>query len=978
MKDEDWAEADALFQAALDVEPAGREAWLDRQCADAGLRARVARLLRHADSADAFLPEAGALREELLDALGEVPPPVALDGYRWIRRIGEGGMGEVWEAEQLHPVRRRVAVKLVRRGLESAAVLSRFESERQALARMSHPNIAQVYDAGTSGDGRPYFVMEFVDGEPITTHARRLGLGIEERLRMFLDVCDGVEHAHHKGVIHRDLKPSNVLVSGTPGRSVPKIIDFGIARAVDPSGSERTLLTEHGQIVGTPDYMSPEQAAGDDVDTRADVYGLGATLFELLTQTRPYEDTASHRPSVPEMLRRIREVDPPRPSRRVDDVSVSRRLRGDLDWIVTKALEKDRGRRYSSPNELADDVRRHLRHEPVVAGPPSATYRLSKLIQRHRIAVTAAVAVALALFAGAMAATWQAVRATRAERAALEQARTAEQVVTYLVGLFESADPANARGNVVDARQLLDRGRRKIREELAEQPLVRSRLEVVLGDIHTKLGMASEARQLLEDAVATRRSLLGAGHPDTGLALHGLARAQASAGDDAASEASYLEAIRVLEQALGPDDVAVWEVRLDFAEVVRRRGRFQESEAMYRGALEALARLRGPEHPAVARAWNGLGTALYRLGRFVEAEQAFRNALALKERLLGPDHYEVAMTLSSLSGCLGQLGKDGEAEGIARRAVAIYEKVFGDTHNLLAGAWSNLAAVYGRQGRYAESEAAFLRAAAIRERLFGPDHPETANIYKNLGALHARTGEAAKARTELGRALKIDEAAYGGKGERVAWCLNVLGEVERRFGSLDLAESYYRRALAAIGATGNVGLPDGIRARRGLALLARERGRLGEAEAGLRANLAETEALGAEHPDVPNVLDDLAETVLARGDVAEAERLLERSLAIRRKTQREGSPDFGATYARLSAVRLAQGNREEAERLAIEAERLALIVLPAQHPDVVRARMALERARQGVPNSVPNRHDGMQKSVSVGTSAAPTSENPRP
>ena len=439
-------------------------------------------------------------------------------------------MGEVWLAEQTRPVHRQVALKIIKAGMDTAHVVARFEAERQALAVMDHPAIARVFDGGATPHGRPYFVMEYVRGEAITSYCNRHKLSTRQRIDLFLQVCDGVQHAHQKGIIHRDLKPSNILITLQDDHPVPKIIDFGVAKATTQHLTERTLYTELGVLIGTPEYMSPEQAEMTelDIDTRTDVYSLGVILYELLTGTLPFEGKSLREKPLDEIRRTIREVDPPRPSTRVTTLvaaaetsgdqgvaaAKASELNGDLDWITMRALEKDRTRRYGSAADLAADLRRHVDNLPVLASPPSATYRIRKFVQRHRVGVAAAATMVALLIAFAAAMAVQARRTARERDRANQEADAARQVSDFLVGLFNVSDPSEARGNSITAREMLDKGAKDIQQRLAAQPQIQARLQTTIGTVYTDLGLYTEAEPLLKGAVAIQRRI-DASRPET-------------------------------------------------------------------------------------------------------------------------------------------------------------------------------------------------------------------------------------------------------------------------------------------------------------------------------------------------------------------------------------------------------------------------------------------------------------------------------
>ncbi len=966
-----FAELDRLLEAALELPEERRAAFLAERCAEPALRAEIERMLADIGRADTLLPPAGALAGPLGEAFARelTAPPDApapgrrIDDFELVRPLGRGGMGEVWEAEQLAPVRRRVALKLIRHGQDSGRLLARFASERQALALMSHPAIARVFDGGSTPAGRPYFVMELVAGEPITAFCDRERLPVERRLALFLEVCDGVQHAHHRGIVHRDLKPSNILVAEVDGRPTPKIIDFGIARAVADPLSGESVLTEYGEFVGTPEYMSPEQAGGDpaDVDTRADVYALGVLLYELLAGARPFESGTLRGAGLLELLRTVREVEPQRPSERLAGRTESerenvaarrgetagglvRRLRGDLDWIVARALEKERERRYGSPQELAADLRRHLADQPVLAGPPSTGYRLRKLARRHRGAVAAGLVVTAALVAGAGLSLWQAVRATRAERAARAEAETARQVSEFLTGLFERSDPGIALGSDPTAREILARGREKLETELAGQPLIRARLEATIGGILRKLGHYDEARPLVESSLEIRQRELPAGHPDCVRAVLALARLEAEVVHHERAEALFREAHAGLVAAFGAEHPETLDAVVELAQVVMNQGRYEEAERLYRESALALERVAGPDDVLVGHAWSGDGNALYRLGRLAEAEAAHRRALGIYERGLGPDHPSVALVLGNLTGTLAPMGRYAEAKAAGRRALAIHEKVYGPEHRFVATALTNLATVYGGNGELDEAERLLLRGLEIRTRVFGADSPETGIDYKNLGHLATLRGDYDRAERYLTRSLAIDEARLGSDHPRVGWDLGALGALDLRRARYAEAEVKLARALAIARAKLGPDHREVARYERDLARVDLAGGRLDEADRRAQRAREILERQSKESPELPAALEAEGEVAAARGDLARARASFERSLALNEKISGPDHPELAGTLVDLAEVSRREGDAAAAAELCRRALAIAERAHGAEHPDVGLALRGLGEA----------------------------------
>lgn len=705
--------------------------------------------------------------------------PQQIGPFRVLQLLGEGGMGLVYEAEDTGAVRRRVALKVVRAGLQSQEIVARFDAERQALAVMNHPGIAKVLNAGTTESGEPYFAMELVRGPPITEYCDAHRLSVRQRLSLFIAVCQAVQHAHQKGVIHRDLKPSNVLVIDQDDTPQPKIIDFGIAKALGPELTGSTAVTIGGQMMGTAAYMSPEQVdpAGMDVDTRADIYSLGVMLYEVLVGQLPIEPGQA---GLHVFMARLasRQTNAPTPSakllatrdhgvlaaraRNTDPQHLRRDLRGDLDWIVMKAMDADRARRYESAAGLASDIRRYLAREPVQARPPSARYRITKFVQRHRVGVAAAGIVASVVVAGAVLSTIGFVRASRAERVAAGEAAAANEVTQFLVDLFRISDPDQAKGNALTARELLDRGARDVRTRLAKQPALQSRILLTLGTVYQRLGQYDPARSLLEQALQIRQgSTAPADESAVAEVLQALGDVAASKGEFAQADTAYRAALEIRRRIHGEETIDVATTLAAMASSRLSQGKAVEAESLLVRVVAMDARLRAPDDPRALSNLSNLAGAYWYQDRFAAAESLFQRTLDVQQRTLGPDHPDVAGALMNLGAVSWAQGKYDDALVSYERARPILEKAFGTSHTTVAGIYNNLGETYWKLKRYREGEDLFRRALAIKDSVLDPGHPSIAVTLNGLAGLLRDQGRYAEAEPLYRRALQIREREHG-------------------------------------------------------------------------------------------------------------------------------------------------------------------------------------------------------------------------
>ena len=894
MADSLWNRTWSLFHAALEHAPEEREAFLEGECGgDEVLRREVAELLRNADATGVL--DRSPVNTQAFRVEGDSLEGKKIGKYAIRARAGHGGMGVVYDAEQEEPVQRRVALKVMAPATHPDAA-ARFALERQALARMSHPHIASVFDAGVLDDGRPFLAMEYVEGVPIHEYCDRNALDIRQRLEIFIHVCQAIQHAHQKGIIHRDIKPSNVLITLVDGVAKPKVIDFGVAKATHPITGE-SLQTMHGLVVGTLEYMSPEQldrGAGGDVDTRSDIYSLGVMLYELLCGLLPYDWDLLRKAGLDGLRQITRETEPPRPSARfrtldakaANEVAVARNatpnalaraLAGDLDWILLKALDRDRTRRYASASEFADDVRRYLSYEPALAGPPSTTYRVAKFVRRHRAPVAVAAGVAALLVGFSIVTTMQSVEIRRAlDRARIERAH-AERVSSFLSDVFRASDPYAGRGSDVTAREVLDRSFQQISRDLQDDREVKASVLNVLGTTYGQLRQYDQGEKLIRESLALRRNLHGGDHLETAESLEALGHVQLRRAELPAAARTLEEAVAMKKRLLPAADPRRAEGLFYLGAVRRMDGSLDVARA---NLLEALSLSRNSNDPRIRRiaanAADELGNVGIKRADFAEAERWYRQALEMRQKD-NPDAPATADTRVRLGAVLTERGDAAAAEPHLRAALATLEKHLGPDHEKIAPAANNLAHAFQMQSKFDAAGPLFERALKIWRRIHGDKHPGVAKSLHNLGLVahdQSRYDDAERIFKEL---LAIEEKRLRPGHADLAFPINSLARVRHDQGRLTEAEPLYRQALE-------------IRRK----------------------------ALAPDHVLTADVMLWLGRLLVEKGVPRDADPLLREGLAIREKNYKAGDWRTAEAKSFLGACLAAQKRFADAEPLLVE------------------------------------------------------------
>ena len=899
------------------------------------------------------------------------PLPQTLGRYRVLRLIGEGGMGSVYQAEQDHP-RRIVALKVIKPGLANKEVLRRFELESHALGRLQHPGIAQIHEAGTAetdAGTQPYFAMEFIVGKPLTRYAADHQLGTRRRLELVARICDAVQHAHERGLIHRDLKPGNILVDPS---GQPKILDFGVARLTD-SDAHATRQTDVGQLVGTLAYMSPEQVLADplELDTRSDVYALGVIFYELLAGRLPYTIGAR----LHEAVQVIREEDPARLS------SISKTYRGDIETIAAKALEKDKTRRYASAAAFADDIRRYLADQPITARSPSATYQLRKFARRHKALVGGVAAVFVVLVAGIVASTWQAIRASRAERNALaaerqvaqerdevtrernraleaqaqaqqernqalaeKQRADTEAAVSQAVTEFlqkdvlaqasarEQSRPDTPPDPELKVRTALDRAAERIGGKFTAQPLVEASIRHTIGGAYRDLGLYPQARQHMERALNLRRSALGEEDPLTTESVGELAGLSTLEGKYPAAEALYLKALDGLRRAHGDEHPDVLTGMSNLALLYQYQGRYAQAVSLIRKVLDTQRRVLGPENAGTLTTTLMLGRAYMLGGKYADSEATFIKLLEVQRRVLGGDHPERLATMADLAQVYDRTGKPAESESLYVKALDAHRRVLGPQHPDTLVVTNSLAILLKNLRKFAEAEPLYLEVLAARQQLLGDEHPDTLSSMNNLGALYVAQNRFADAEPLLKKTLEARKRRLPADHPNTLNTMANLGQMYFRQGKYREAEPLYTEILAVRKRVLGPEHPETLFMMNNLAVLLSQSGKISEAEAlyvellGIRRR-----AYGEAHAGTLLAMDNLGAHYVKRGELERALELIKEAFEGRRRVLGMEHADTLWTASNLAGAYRQADKLDEAEALFIATLNTARRMLGNEH-----------------------------------------------
>ncbi|HEY6341668.1 MAG TPA: serine/threonine-protein kinase [Bryobacteraceae bacterium] len=930
MNAERWQQVKAIFDHAVECDPASRGELVRELCGDdESLLEQVESLLASDQTAHSPLPSPADLHSEAIRLLeahacggnaSDGETGIFIGPYRLVRQIGEGGMGVVYHAQQVQPIQRDVALKIIKPGMDSQQVIARFESERQALAIMDHPNIARVFDAGSTSAGRPYFVMELVDGVPISRYCDSKQLTVKERVELFIQVGEAIQHAHQKGIIHRDIKPSNLLVAEQEGRATPKVIDFGLAKALGPQLSDATLMANFGAVMGTLCYMSPEQADSvHDIDTRSDVYSLGVVLYELLTGKPPMENESLTPGNYVEALRRIREEDPPSPSLRVrqsstaqesarqesaraagrsvkrkrnlgevaaagesvvreflqsDRARLVKELRGELDWITMKALEKDRERRYQTAIGLARDLKRYLEGDPVEAGPVSVAYRLRKFVGKHRPWLAAAAAFTVLLVAGAVISSWMALRASRAEQEAHAVNAFLQNDLLAQASANNQAHPDTKPDPHLEVRTALDRAAARIEGKFRAQPLVEASIRQTIGETYKDIGLYAEAQRHLLRALDLRRRALGEQNADTLRSMERLAELYSLQGKYTQAEPLNVQLVEIERRVLGEQNPDTLEAMHNLAILYGRQNEFTEAEELFKKVVDGERRLLGEEDSRTMAARQDLATLYQRQGDYAKAEPLYSKALEVSQRVLGEEHPDTLVTMSGVAVVYQMQGKYAQAEPLESKVLETQRRVLGEEHLFTLNTMNHLASLFLEEGKQDQAEVLYRRTLSIQRRVLGEEHPETLLTMVGLGNVYRVEGDYARAESLYTKALEIQSRTLGEEYRDTRRTMSNLAELYRLQGKYGASEALYLKVLEMQRRLVGQDQPDTLATMNRLAALYLDQRRYAQAEALSRVAYASYEKTRVGIWERFNSQSLLGESLAGQTKYADAEPLL--------------------------------------------------------------------------------------------------------
>ena len=876
-----WDQVKEILALALEQSPEERTGFVRQACGeDSAVRAEVESLLSYHGRADTLLEDSPAAN--VLSFPAEVMVGKRIGAYRIVREIGQGGMAVVYLGERDDQnYRKRVAIKMVKPGIGTEQVLRRFLNERQTLAALDHSNIVKLLDGGSTEDGLPYLVMEYVEGIPIDQYCDRNQLSVDDRLRLFRDVCSAVQYAHQNLVIHRDLKPGNILITS---EGLPRLLDFGIAKLLNPECFQTPLITQTAWRPMTPGYASPEQVRGDTVTSATDVYSLGVLLYEILTGYLPYRVADN---TWREIERLVCEEEPPRPSMRVsadrarlkataetrkaEPKQLVRLLRGDLDWITMKALEKDLGRRYATASELSADIGGHLSHEPVLARPASATYRARKYVRRHPLGVTVAAGLVLLLAGFAVTQSFQLRRITR------ERDR-ANRVIGFMEGMFKVLDPSEARGSSITAREILDTASNNIDVGLAQDPELQAEMMYVMGDVYKGLGLFPRAQLLFERSTDIRRRVLGPENGETLRSMDGLA----------------------------------W--------ILNQEGHAAEAEKLQRETVATRRRVFGEENLDTLKSTSNLAWTLDREGHYAEAEKLDRKVLAIRRRVVKTEDRDTLATMNNLAATLGHEGHYAEAERLKRAILDIRQRTLGPDHPDTLTSMNNLAFTLQQEGHYAEAEKLQRETLNVQRRILGPEHPDTLRSMNNLANTLVHESHVADGVQLQREALSTKQRVLGPEHQDTLWAMNELALGLQGEGQYSEAEKLQQQTLKIQRRVLGPERPNTLSTMASLAATLNKEGRYSEAEDLQRQTVeAMRRVLGPEHPNTLVTTDGLAQTLDREGRYDEAERLARETLEIQRRVLGTEHPETAGTTYDLACILARSGRSGEAISVLGEA-----------------------------------------------------------